>query len=264
MIQEVLKIITNNKTVVFTGSGVSAESGIPTFRGKAGLWEKYNPRIYATLPEFFHTLLEAPEKIAAFLIDFYEVLLKAEPNPAHYALAKLEEQGHVSGTITQNIDNLHQFSGSKNISELHGNSYRFVCRACPGQHTKTKKEIRGSLDKLTKDKFSKRELRDEIFSFMGRCSCGRRLVTSVVFFGQGLPDSQLSKAYNLVRSADVFLCIGTSGVVYPAAGFISQAKDKGAKIIEINPEHASISGICDIKITKPAGIFFSEFLERMK
>jgi len=98
--------------VAFTGAGASQESGIPTFRGKGGLWEKYDPAIYATMPDAFHALLDNPRKIAAFLKDFYEVLLKAEPNAAHYALARFEKEGLLIGTITQSVCRSKKYIGT--------------------------------------------------------------------------------------------------------------------------------------------------------
>ncbi len=260
-VEEVIVLIKSKKVVAFTGAGASLESGIPTFRGRGGLWEKYDPRVYATLPFVFFTFLKNPDKISEFLIEFYEVLLRAEPNSTHYALAEFEKKGLLLGVITQNIDNLHQLAGTKNISELHGNAYKFRCRLCNRKKIKTKEEIRRFIDRLKRVKFRRRELIREILFFMGRCPCGARFIPSVVFFGQALPEEELVKAYDLIDKAEVFLSIGTSGVVYPAAGFPFYAKSRGCFLIEVNPENSEISGLADIKISDSANNFFSKILE---
>ena len=261
MVEEFLKLVKGHKVVAFTGAGASAESGVPTFHGERGLWTKYDPAVFATIPDAFYTFLKDPQAIADFVVDFYETLLKANPNATHRALAYLEKTGVVKGVITQNIDNLHQFAGTENISELHGNSYRFVCRRCGYTRTKTKEEIRSTIPDFKKKNLSKKELIKHIFSFMGRCPCKKTLMSSVVFFGQGLPLAALEKAHQLINQAGVLLCIGTRGVVMPAASFPFYAKERGCKIIEINPEVSEISPIADLRIIQPAGLFFSSVLE---
>ncbi|MBN2120721.1 MAG: Sir2 family NAD-dependent protein deacetylase [Candidatus Omnitrophica bacterium] len=261
MVSEFLRLIKGRKIVAFTGSGASAESGIPTFRGKGGLWEKYDPQTYATLPYAFHTFLKHPEKIANFLVEAYETFLKAEPNATHYALAKLEEEGAVLGVITQNIDNLHQLAGTSQICELHGNTYRFFCRRCGYAHTKTKEEIRKFIDTVDRQGRHRKNLIKKILSFTGRCRCGKLLITSVIFFGQGLPQAELNKASFFLEQAEVFLCIGASGVVMPAASFPFYAKQKGCTIIEVNPESSELSYLADLRIQQPSSAFFSQVLE---
>ena len=261
MVEEFLRMVANKKVVAFTGAGASQESGIPTFRGKLGLWQKYDPSIYATLPYAFHTFLKNPEKIAGFLIDFYKTLLSSQPNSTHYALARLEEDGRLTGTITQNIDNLHQFAGTKRISELHGNSYKFVCRKCQREYLKDKQQIIKFIDDLTGVEYTRKQLRKKVLSFMGKCKCNKLLTTTVVFFGQGLPGIELQKAYRFIDEAEICLCIGTSGVVIPAASFPFYAKEKGCKVIEVNPEFSEISPIADLTINQPSSVFFSSVLD---
>ena len=261
MIKEFLRLIEGKRVVAFTGSGASVESGIPTFRGKGGLWEKYDPKIYASLPLAFYTLLKSPQRIADFVIEAYETFLKAEPNATHYALAKLKKQDSLLGVITQNIDNLHQLAGIPEISELHGNVYRFFCRRCSSQYTKSKDQVRQFIEDLAKIRYSGKRLARKIISFMGRCDCGRRLVTSVIFFGQSLPKSELEKASFLIEQAEVLLCIGTSGVVFPAASFPLYAKEKGCTIIEVDPKPTELSYLADLKINQPSSLFFSQILE---
>ena len=120
----------DGKVACLTGAGISAESGIPTFRGKGGLWEKYDPELYGNASGLLHLLASSPQRLVDFIADFYSILLKAHPNPGHFALALLEKEGLLGSIITQNIDNLHQGSGSRSVIELHGNAYRIRCGAC--------------------------------------------------------------------------------------------------------------------------------------
>ncbi|RKY34357.1 MAG: NAD-dependent protein deacylase [Candidatus Omnitrophota bacterium] len=259
MVEKVAKLLREKKAVAFTGAGASLESGIPTFRGKGGLWEKYDPQIYATVPGILFTFLKSPDKISQFFVDFYEVLLKAKPNSTHYALAELERRGRLLGVITQNIDNLHQLAGSKIVSELHGNAYKFRCRVCNREKIKDKREVAEFLEEIKKS-HTRKDLIRRVLSFMGRCECGRRLIPSVVFFGQPLPEEELVKAYQLIDEAELLLIIGTSGVVYPAVNLPFQAKERGCQILEINPELTPLSSIADIRISQSASIFFSQLL----
>lgn len=261
MINQVLQLIRNHKTVAFTGAGASQESGIPTFRGTNGLWQKYDPQIYATLPQAFYTFLQDPHRMANFIIEFYRTLLNAQPNTTHYTLAKFEQAGLLCGVITQNIDNLHQFAGTRNIAELHGNAYKFFCRRCKAVYTKSRKAIEDFIDEIEKNNYPRKTLIKKVLSFLDRCSCQELLVTQVVFFGQALPEQEFARAYEFINSAEVFLCIGTSAIVYPASSLPLYAKERGCKIVEINPEPTNISSLASVTVRQPSSVFFSRFLE---
>lgn len=249
------KSISNGKFVVLTGAGISSESGIPTFRGKGGLWEKYNPAIYANLPGLTSVFLSRPERIVSFITDFYQILLKAKPNPAHLALAQMEKKGILSSVITQNIDNLHQEAGSKKVIQLHGNAYRMRCGRCNKAYNMDRERIEELLEDLGTNKFSRRHLLKALNKYFPRCSCRGRFRPDIVFFGEMLPEDQLRAAYDELNKCSLLFLIGTSGIVYPAAGLPSYAKEKGAKIIEINNEPSAISYLSDQVLLGRAGEF---------
>jgi NAD-dependent deacetylase len=195
--------------VALTGAGISVESGIPDFRSPGGLWERFNPMEYATIQAFRAN----PAKVWGMLKEMDGLLTRARPNPAHLALAALEDQGRLAGVITQNVDNLHQAAGSRNVIEFHGNAHRFVCDTCRGQHP------RESLD------FSHTPL---------YCLCGGLIRPDVVFFGEAIPPQAQDAANALAFSCDLVLIIGTSGEVAPANFLPEIAKSRGAAIVENN------------------------------
>ncbi|MDP3182485.1 MAG: NAD-dependent deacylase [Desulfobaccales bacterium] len=201
----------SRRAVALTGAGISVESGIPSFRGAGGLWQRYNPMEYATI----QALRQNPVKVWTMLKELDETITRARPNPAHYALAELEARGHLMGIITQNVDNLHQAAGSCKVVEYHGNARRFVCLACQGQHP------RESLD------FNKTPL---------YCPCGGLIKPDVVFFGEPIPPQTQEEAQELAQSCDLLLIIGTSGEVSPANYLPYTAKEWGAIIVENNLE----------------------------
>jgi NAD-dependent deacetylase len=152
----------SRRAVALTGAGISVESGIPSFRGAGGLWERYNPMEYAHI----QALRTNPAKVWTLLKELDETITRARPNPAHYALAELEARGLLLGIITQNVDNLHQAAGSRKVVEYHGNALRFVCLAC------RRLFARQSLD------FDQAPL---------YCPCGGLIKPDVVFFGEPIP-----------------------------------------------------------------------------
>ncbi len=197
---------------VFTGAGISVESGIPPFRGENGLWNQYDPRVLEL--EYFYAQPELSWK--AIKAIFYDFFGKAKPNLAHEILARMERNGQIKSIITQNIDNLHFEAGSENVYEFHGNSQRLICREC-GRIYKPE-EI--NLDKAVP-------------------SChtdGAMLKPDFVFFGEGIPEEAHTNSFSEADKADVFLIIGTTGEVVPASMIPKIAKQNGAKIIEINLE----------------------------
>jgi len=236
-------IIRKSKNMIaLTGAGISVESGIPDFRSAGGLWDKYDPAIYASISSF----ISMPEKVWNMIFEMIELTGNAKPNKGHYALAELEHMNLLKAVITQNIDNLHQEAGSKNVIEYHGNSKHLVCLSCS-------KEYDGSgIDRSGKK--------------IPHCeSCGRILKPSVIFFGEAIPFHALSESQKFAESADVVLVVGTSAVVYPAAGIPKIAKRRGAVIIEFNLEETELTeNQTDIFIHGSAGQTLPDLVELLK
>jgi NAD-dependent deacetylase len=166
--KEIINLIKEKNVVAFCGAGVSSESGIPTFRGKGGLWEKYDPQIYATREGLASLFLYEVHKMKSFIIDFYTTFLKTKPNYSHFALKELEEKGYLVGIITQNIDDFHYQVGSRQVAEVHGNAYKFICPNCQTEEKRTKKEIENFIECLKKEN-TKKGIQKEILKFLGKC-----------------------------------------------------------------------------------------------
>lgn len=223
------EIIKAKKVVALTGAGMSVESGIAPFRGKGGLWEKYDPEEYGHISTFKAN----PGKAWIMLSEMQKEITKAKPHLGHISLAKLERMGFLSSIITQNVDGLHYEAGNKNIIEFHGNIRWVVCIEC-GKRVKCT-EI--SLEKLPP-----------------RCGCNGVFKPDGIFFGEAIPYKALIKSDQEAKSCDVMLVIGTSAVVYPAASMPEIAKSSGATIIEINIEATGFTGkISDYFIRGKAG-----------
>ena len=263
--QEIRNYIKNNfkkgEVVCLTGAGISAESGIPTFRGKGGLWEKYDPEVYANTEGLISVLRRDPEELVNFIVDFYSVLLKAAPNPAHRALALLEKENILSSTITQNIDDLHRQAGSRNVIELHGNAFRIRCMKCCKTTVFEKDKIREMLGLLKINKDSYIKILKVLSRYFPRCAtCGLRNRIDIVLFGERLPQDELTRAYKELDNCSAFLLLGTSLIVYPAAALPLYAKERGAKLIEINSEPSALSDSCDYRIIGRASEALPEIL----
>jgi NAD-dependent deacetylase len=225
------EIIKKSKNMIaLTGAGVSVESGIPDFRSAGGLWDKYDPSIYASI----HSFMRMPEKVWDMIFEMIEVTETASPNSAHLALAKLEGMDLLKAIITQNIDNLHQEAGSKNVIEYHGNAKRLVCMSCGAEY---------GIDEF--------DLSAKEIPVCG--GCGKVLKPSVVFFGENIPVDALSESQRFAEAADVVLVVGTSAVVYPAASIPRIAKSRGAALIEFNLERTELSSFVDILVNGSAG-----------
>ena len=228
--QKAAELIKNSKhTTVFTGAGVSVESGVPPFRGEKGLWNEYDP-IILELKNFYKN----PEKSWVTIKEiFYDYFGKAEPNEAHRVIARLEEDGYVKAVITQNIDNLHQKAGSQNVFEFHGNSRDLVCTECG----------------------TKYPVSDELLAELPpKCKkCGEVLKPDFVFFGEAIPEQEEKLSFEEAEKADLFIVIGTTGEVQPASLIPVVAKSKGAKILEINIKKSNFTDdITDLFIEEKA------------
>lgn len=232
-------IVETKKVVALTGAGMSAESGMPTFRDPGGFWEKYNPEEYAHLDTFF----SQPEKPWR-MVKGFDREVKAKPNPGHLALAEIEKMGFLKEIITQNVDNLHQQAGSTEVIEFHGNLRRAVCLVC-GRYYNWE-EI--CLDVLPP-----------------RCECNGVLKPDAVFFGEQIPQEAFQRAYEASRNCRLMLVVGTSAVVYPAADIPQIAKQAGAVVVEINPESTPLTDfVSDYSIIGKAGIILPEIVRELK
>ncbi len=214
---------------VLTGAGVSAESGVPTFRdAQRGLWAQYDPNDLAT-PEAFR---RNPRLVWEWYAWRRELVASAEPNAGHYALAALAERVPRLTLITQNVDNLHQRAGSREVIELHGNLGRVKCFA----------------DEQIVDAWN------DGGELPPRCPrCGGLLRPDVVWFGEVLPGEALRAALSAAESCDVFLSVGTSGLVEPAASLPVAALQRGAVVVEVNPRPTPLTAHVPFALRGPAG-----------
>ena len=219
--------------LAFTGAGVSAESGIPTFRGEGGLWTRYDPVKVATI-DYFMADPGAYWKVAR---ERGRVALAAQPNPAHRALVSLERQGHLAAVVTQNTDGLHQDSGSRRVIELHGSGRSVQCLDCGAREKRS--EVQARLD-------------DEMPPRCRVCGCAR-LKPTVVLFGEPMPYEAVQDGYALARAADVILVVGSSLVVYPAADIPLTAVRSGARLIVVNAEPTRFDELAEVVIHGKAG-----------
>lgn len=232
--------------VAFTGAGISAESGIPTFRDDDGFWQRYPPEHFATWDGLFATLTRDPDGLIDFLLAVLEPIVEAAPNPAHVALAQLER--HVNVTIiTQNVDALHQEAGSTVVKEIHGTLFETVTLTGSFEHLVTRQEVRKVIEELKEirgQSFVRTRLPLVIRPLLG---IGRRgpYRPNLVLFGDGLNDTTWEAALAAVRDASVMLTVGTSGEVMPAATLPREARAAGARLVTIDPEVDSGEGdIC--------------------
>ncbi len=219
----------SNKIVVFTGAGISSESGIPTYRGKNGLWSKYDPKIYANINVFMQ---DSTYYWQYFKDERYPIIKKAKPNQTHHSIVDFEKKGKIECVITQNIDGLHQIAGSSRVIELHGNTRIINCLRCNNQYSM-----------------------DEIYSILKTnlpptCSCGGKLKTNTVLFGEPLPSNALFEAEIASKNCDLFLVLGSSLVVYPAANFPVIAKKNNSILVIINIDPTPLDNIADLVINE--------------
>ncbi|MDJ0761629.1 MAG: NAD-dependent deacylase [Myxococcota bacterium] len=224
--------------VAFTGAGISAESGIPTYRGAGGLWTEYDPAKYANIDYF----LADPAYYWRFFKEVrYPALIAAKPNRAHLAIAELEAKGQLRAVITQNIDGLHGEAGSKNIIELHGNTRKIGCLDCDADYGIT--EVYDRLEQALPPPCP---------------SCGGRLKPRVVFFGESLPAGAMENAALAASECDLLLVVGSTLEVYPAASLPGIAKQNGANVIIVNVGQTALDHLADIRIDAKAGEVLSQ------
>jgi NAD-dependent deacetylase len=217
------------RVVVFTGAGISQESGIGTFRGPGGLWETFRPEDVAT-PEAFAA---HPERVARWYAERFAAMRAAEPNPGHRAIASWEALFPSLVVVTQNIDRLHQRAGSSDVLELHGTLWVSRCARC-GREMAT-------------------EALPPAEPPPARCACGGRFRPGVVWFGEALPLDVFARAEAEVAVADLFVVVGTSATVWPAAGLVELAAASGAAIVEVNREETPMSRLAALSLRGSAG-----------
>jgi NAD-dependent deacetylase len=233
--------------IALVGAGLSKESGIPTFRGGDGLWDKHGEppmdgyqRLLADPAGWWAQRLAEQEKMS----DFTKAIEEARPNAGHIALAELERQGLLKHIITQNIDNLHQEAGSFLITEIHGNRTKQRCIGC-----------------------GRRWQREEFVSdtMPPRCpDCDGLVKSDTVMFGEPIPQDALECCYREAQRADAVLLAGTSAVVYPAAEFPAIAHRAGARLIEVNPQETPLTAICSAVLRAPSGEALPRLVERVR
>ncbi len=233
--------------VALTGAGLSVESGIPPFRGPGGLWTKYGePPLNG-----FQRFLADPQKAWEERLnpngpmrELWETLVNAQPNPGHYGLVELERLGLLRCTITQNIDNLHRRAGSELLAEIHGNATLVRCLSCVH---------RMPLDAV------------DLSRLPPSCPrCGGLLKSDTVSFGEPIPPDVLRRCQQEAARADCMLVIGTSGTVYPAAGFPLDVHQRGGTLVEINPYETDLSPYCAVVVRAPAGAALPEIVKAVR
>lgn len=228
----------SQKIVFFTGAGISAESGIPTFRGKDGIWNKLKPEELAN----FNAFMRNPEMVWEWYNHRKKIIHESKPNPGHLAIAEFQNYFDDVTVVTQNIDNLHRRAGSKKIYELHGNIERNYCVNC---HTFYNEEL-------------------DFSDGVPKCKCGGLIRPDVVWFGEFLPQDQFEGGEKAAVNCDMFFVVGTSAIVYPAAGLVYSAKRAGSYIVEVNIEPTEISSICDASFFGEAGKILPELITLIK
>jgi len=229
--------------VAFSGAGLSADSGIPTYRGAGGLWNEYDPDKYANINYFLHD----PSYYWRFFRDVrFPILKEATPNQGHLALAYMESQGNCDAIITQNIDGLHFEAGLQRVIELHGNTRRFYCMECSNV--------------LTLDE-AHQLLSHEL---PPKCPCGGLIRPDVVFFGESLPAEALEEASRAALECDVFLAVGSSLVVQPAAQLPLMAKQSGAQLIIINIGETPLDDMADFVFDENASAILSHLADSVE
>jgi len=233
------KLKSSNNILFFTGAGISAESGIPTFRGKDGIWNKFNPSELAN----FNAFIKNPNLVWEWYQYRRKIINETNPNPAHYAITEFEKYYSNVSVVTQNVDNLHRRAGNTNVYELHGNIERNFCINCYSPYDENvlnSKEV-------------------------PKCkNCGGLIRPDVVWFGENLPTEIFAESENKAKFCDICFVIGTSAVVFPAANIPLLAKNNGAFTVEINIEKTEFSSYADLTILGKTGEILPNILSKVK
>jgi NAD-dependent deacetylase len=241
-------IITSNRVVVFSGAGLSTESGIPDFRSPGGVWDRYNPEDF-----YFQNFLASEasrEKYWRMATEMYEPMKKAQPNLAHLAIGEMERFGKLDCVITQNIDGLHFKAGNseEKVIQLHGTAIFVSCLNCKKRYDRD--EIQERIRKGVKVPYCD--------------DCGGPLKPATISFGQSMPERETEEAYHRSSLSDLFIVIGSSLVVQPAASMPLVAKRNGAKLVIINRDPTPYDNMADIVLHGQAGPIMASILEKVK
>jgi NAD-dependent deacetylase len=226
------------RVVALTGAGVSAESGVPTFRGAEGLWRRFRPEELATSQAFARD----PVLVWEWYDWRRQKVAACAPNDGHRALADLGRRAFAFDLVTQNVDGLHRLAGSDPVWELHGSLWNVRCTRC----SRDREDRRAPLPEIPP-----------------RCDCGGLERPGVVWFGEALPSDILSRAFEVASGADVFLVVGTSALVHPAASLPEIAGEQGALVVEVNPELTPLSGLVDVRLAGPSAEILPRILDAL-
>ncbi len=239
------QLANGGRNIVFTGAGISTESGIPDFRSQGGIWDQYRPVYFDEFMRSRAARIEYWRQKTAF----YRDLQKARPNQAHLAIAQLHEMGLVEAVITQNIDGLHQASGipEESVIELHGSNRRVRCMSC------------GKIFSI-----EEAHKRIEEGDPAPECECGGYLKPDTISFGQAMPEREVEKAIELSRSADFFLVVGSTLLVHPAAAMPGYAQEAGAFLAIINLSETPFDTSCNVLIRGKAGEVLPKIAKRLE
>jgi NAD-dependent deacetylase len=226
------------RVAALTGAGVSAESGVPTFRGAEGLWRRFRPEELAT-PQAF---ARDPVLVWEWYDWRRQKVGACAPNDGHRALAELGRRSFAFDLVTQNVDGLHRLAGSSPVWELHGSLWNLRCTGC----SRNREDRSAPLP-----------------SIPPRCACGAIERPGVVWFGESLPSEVLARAFDAASRADVFLVVGTSALVHPAASLPEVAGEQGALVVEVNPELTPLSGLVDVRLAGPSAVILPRILDAL-
>lgn len=231
------------RIAVFSGAGISAESGVPTFRDdRTGLWAKYDPYEVASVDGW----QKHPERVWAWYLWRHHLVKEVAPNDGHQAVAKWQDHADVT-VVTQNVDDLHERAGSRTVHHLHGSLADFWCDTCGSRY-------HGPLPDMP-------EARTEAAPL--RCECGGLIRPGIVWFGEQLPDEPWQASLEAVATADLVVVVGTSALVYPAAALPEVALANGVPVIEVNPDSTPLSRSATVSLREPAGVALPTLLERL-
>jgi len=239
------KIKQGGKNIVFTGAGISTESGIPDYRSQGGIWDKFRPVYF----DEFMSSKDSREEYWRRWVALYQGIVEAQPNAAHMALARLEKMGLLQAVITQNIDGLHQASGlaEENIIELHGNTRRIRCMSC--------RRITPIAD--VQQRLAAGNMAPE-------CECGGFLKPDTISFGQAMPVAEVEKAAALSQACNFFLVVGSTLLVQPAAHMPIYAKNSGAFLAIINLSDTPCDDMCNVLIRGKAGEVLQQIVNEVE
>lgn len=233
------KLRSAENIVFFTGAGISAESGVPTFRGENGIWKKFSAEELAN----FDAFLRNPDLVWEWYQHRRAVIHSTQPNAGHHAITEFQRIYPAVSVITQNIDNLHRRAGNSTIFELHGNMEKNYCISCG-------------------KRFNYIDFAEDVHS--PKCDCGGLIRPDIVWFGENLPDGVFTAAEESIERADIVFSIGTSGIVYPAAYLPINAHRLGKFLVEINPVKTELSGYCDELFRFPSAEILPAILAKAK